>query len=45
MCLAPDAAAAATWLQGRCRAGDALLLKASRGVRIETVLTHWQKES
>ena len=45
MCLAPDAAAAAAWLQARCRAGDALLLKASRDVRIESVLAHWQKES
>ena len=35
---APDAGAAAALLRGWLRAGDALLLKGSRGVRLERVL-------
>jgi len=33
-----DAAAAGEWLQANLRAGDAVLLKASRGVRLERAL-------
>ena len=44
-CAAPDAAAAADWLRARLRPGDALLLKASRGVRIERVLESLKQES
>ena len=43
--VAPDAAAAAGWLRARLRPGDALLLKASRGVRIERVLESLKPES
>ncbi len=43
--LAADPAAAAAWLRARLRPGDALLLKASRGVRIETVLEALKKEN
>lgn len=43
--VAPDAAAAADWLRARLRPGDALLLKASRGVRIERVLESLKQES
>ena len=42
--LAEDAAGAAAWLRARLRPGDALLLKASRGVRIEHVLDALRKE-
>ena len=38
-------AEAAAWLRERLRPGDALLLKASRGVRIENVLEALKKES
>ena len=34
----PDAAAAGEWMFGNVRAGDAVLLKASRGVRLEKAL-------
>lgn len=44
-CAAPDAAAAADWLRARLHPGDALLLKASRGVRIERVLESLKQES
>lgn len=43
-CQAPGAAAAAAWLHQRLRPGDALLLKASRGVRIEQVLVALKQE-
>ena len=42
-CVARDHAEAAAWLRGRISAGDALLLKASRGVRIEKVLEELKK--
>ena len=42
---APGPADAAAWLRERLRPGDALLLKASRGVRIERVLQELKKES
>jgi UDP-N-acetylmuramoyl-tripeptide--D-alanyl-D-alanine ligase len=42
--VASDPADAATWLRARLRPGDALLLKASRGVRIEKVLEELRKE-
>ena len=42
---APNPAMAAAWLRERLRPGDALLLKASRGVRIEKVLEELKKES
>ena len=45
LCAAADAAEAAAWLRARLRPGDALLLKASRGVRIENVLEELKKES
>ena len=45
LCAAADAAGAAAWLRERLRPGDALLLKASRGVRIENVLENLKKES
>ena len=45
ICAAPDAAAAADWLRARLRPGDAVLLKASRGVRIERVLESLKQES
>ena len=45
LCVAADAAAAAAWLRARLQPGDALLLKASRGVRIERVLEELRKES
>lgn len=45
ICAARDPAEAAAWLRERLRPGDALLLKASRGLRIETILDHLQKES
>jgi UDP-N-acetylmuramoyl-tripeptide--D-alanyl-D-alanine ligase len=44
-CAAPGPAEAAAWLRERLRPGDALLLKASRGVRIEKVLEELKKES
>jgi UDP-N-acetylmuramoyl-tripeptide--D-alanyl-D-alanine ligase len=34
----PDAAAAGEWMLGNVRVGDAVLLKASRGVRLEKAL-------
>ncbi|MGD9782508.1 MAG: UDP-N-acetylmuramoyl-tripeptide--D-alanyl-D-alanine ligase [Kiritimatiellia bacterium] len=42
---APGPDEAAAWLRERLRPGDALLLKASRGVRIERVLDELKKES
>ena len=45
LCAAADAAEAAAWLRARLRPGDAVLLKASRGVRIENVLEELKKES
>ena len=45
LCAAADATAAAAWLRARLRPGDALLLKASRGVRIERVLDEWKKDA
>ena len=42
-CVARDHAEAAAWLRERISAGDALLLKASRGVRIEKVLEELKK--
>ncbi len=44
LCAAPGPAEAAAWLRERLRPGDALLLKASRGVCIETVLEELKKE-
>lgn len=44
-CLASGPAEAAAWLRERLRPGDALLLKASRGVRIETILEELKKEN
>lgn len=44
-CVAPEAVAAADWLRARLRPGDALLLKASRGVRIERLLESLKQES
>jgi len=43
--VATDPTAAAAWLRERMSPGDALLLKASRGVRIEEVLKELKKES
>ncbi len=40
----PGPAEAADWLRARLRPGDALLLKASRGVRLERVLEVMQKD-
>jgi UDP-N-acetylmuramoyl-tripeptide--D-alanyl-D-alanine ligase len=45
LCIAVDAAEAAGWLRERMRPGDALLLKASRGVRMERVLNEWKKDA
>ncbi len=45
LCAAEGPAEAAAWLRERLRPGDALLLKASRGVRIEKVLEELKKES
>jgi UDP-N-acetylmuramoyl-tripeptide--D-alanyl-D-alanine ligase len=45
MVAARDAAEAAAWLRERLRPGDALLMKASRGVRIERVLDDLRKEA
>ena len=45
LCAAVDPAEAAEWLRERLRPGDALLLKASRGVRIEKILEELKKES
>ena len=45
LCAAAGPAEAAAWLRARLRPGDALLLKASRGVRIENVLEALKKES
>ena len=45
LCAASGSAEAAAWLRARLRPGDALLLKASRGVAIEKVLIELQKES
>jgi hypothetical protein len=39
VCVARDSAEAAAWLRERLRPGDALLLKASRGIRIEPFWT------
>jgi UDP-N-acetylmuramoyl-tripeptide--D-alanyl-D-alanine ligase len=44
LCAASNHAEAAAWLRARLRSGDALLLKASRGVRIETVLEELKKD-
>jgi UDP-N-acetylmuramoyl-tripeptide--D-alanyl-D-alanine ligase len=44
VCLAHNPADAAAWLGERLRPGDALLLKASRGIQIEAVLNHLKKE-
>lgn len=44
-CAAAGHAEAAAWLRERLRPGDALLLKASRGVRIEKVLEELKKEN
>lgn len=44
-CAAAGPAEAAAWLHGRLQPGDALLLKASRGVAIERVLADLKKES
>jgi UDP-N-acetylmuramoyl-tripeptide--D-alanyl-D-alanine ligase len=41
---AADAADAAAWLGARLQPGDAVLLKASRGVHIEDVLSALKKE-
>ncbi|MDR0993282.1 MAG: UDP-N-acetylmuramoyl-tripeptide--D-alanyl-D-alanine ligase [Verrucomicrobiota bacterium] len=38
-------ASVAAWLQDRMEAGDALLLKASRGVRMEALLGEWKDGS
>ena len=43
-CVAADATEAAGWLRARLRPGDALLLKASLGVRIERVLDELKKD-
>ncbi len=43
LCMAENHAEAAAWLRGRISPGDALLLKASRGVRIEKVLEELKK--
>ncbi len=43
ICVAANHAEAAAWLRGRISSGDALLLKASRGVRIEKVLEELKK--
>ncbi len=40
-CGGPEAAA--EWLESRVRAGDAVLLKASRGERLERVVDAWRK--
>ena len=45
LCAANGPAEAAAWLRARLRPGDALLLKASRGVAIEKVLEELRKES
>ena len=45
LCVAGGAAQAAIWLHERLRPGDALLLKASRGVHIENVMEELKKES
>jgi UDP-N-acetylmuramoyl-tripeptide--D-alanyl-D-alanine ligase len=44
LCEAACPVDAAAWLRARLRPGDALLLKASRGVRIERVLEELKKE-
>lgn len=44
LCAAGGPAEAAAWLRARLRPGDALLLKASRGVAIEKVLEELRKE-
>lgn len=44
LCAASGSGEAAAWLRKRLRPGDALLLKASRGVRIETILEALKKE-
>lgn len=44
VCAAAGPAEAAAWLRKQLRPGDALLLKASRGVRIEKVLEELRKE-
>ena len=44
VCAASGPAEAAAWLRKRLRPGDALLLKASRGVAIEKVLEELRKE-
>jgi UDP-N-acetylmuramoyl-tripeptide--D-alanyl-D-alanine ligase len=36
--LVPDVAAAAAWVRRRARAGDVVLVKASRGVRLERLV-------
>ena len=43
LCVAAHHAEAAVWLRDRISSGDALLLKASRGVRIEKVLEELKK--
>jgi UDP-N-acetylmuramoyl-tripeptide--D-alanyl-D-alanine ligase len=45
LCVAVDAAEAAGWLRERMQPGDALLLKASRSVRMERVLDEWKKDA
>lgn len=45
LCAAAGPAEAANWLRARLRPGDALLLKASRGVGIERVLDELKKET
>ena len=44
LCAAAYPAEAAAWLRKKLRPGDALLLKASRGVRIEKILEELRKE-
>ena len=44
VCAASSPGEAAAWLRERLRPGDALLLKASRGVRIEKILDELKKE-
>ena len=44
ICRARDHADAANWLRARLRPGDAVLLKASRGVRIEKALENLKKD-